>query len=173
VPGASGGHAASGGPGASAGAGPAASTGGLGATGGLPPGDVAGVEPSAPVSLTIEELAEVSGMTVRDLRDLERFGLLESHVVGDAAYYDADALVVARTAGGFLRHGIEARHLRSYKVAVDREAGLLEQIVLPLLKQRNPEAHRRAARDLGELVHLGEAMRSALLRHELRRHVDL
>jgi DNA-binding transcriptional MerR regulator len=130
-------------------------------------------EHGAPVSLTIDELAEVSGMTVRDLRDLERFGLLESHVVGDAAYYDADALVLARTAGGFLRHGIEARHLRSYKVAVDREAGLFEQIVLPLLKQRNPEAHRRAGRNLAELVHLGEVMRAVLLRRELRRHVEL
>ena len=111
-------------------------------------------------------------MTVRDLRELESFGLLESHVVGDAAYYDADALVIARTAGGFLRHGIEARHLRSYKVAIDREAGLFEQIVLPLLKQRNPEAHRRASQIMAELIHLGEAMRGTLLHRELRDHID-
>jgi DNA-binding transcriptional MerR regulator len=138
------------------------------------PADAArrGAEPRAGVSLTIEELAEASGMSVRDLRELEGFGLLESHVVGDAAYYDGDALVVARTAGGFLRHGIEARHLRSYKVAVDREAGLFEQIVLPLLKQRNPEAHRRASQIMAELIHLGEAMRGTLLHHELRDHID-
>ncbi|HEX8802673.1 MAG TPA: MerR family transcriptional regulator [Acidimicrobiales bacterium] len=125
----------------------------------------------ASVSLTIDELAEASGMSVRDLRDLERFGLLEGHAVGDAIYYDGDALVVARTAGGFLQHGIQARHLRTYKVAVDREAGLFEQIVLPLLKQRNPEAHRRAARTVAELIHLGEVMRGVLLRRELRDHV--
>ena len=123
----------------------------------------------AGVSLTIDELAEASGMTVRELRELEGFGLLESHVVGDAAYYDADALQVARTAGGFLRHGIEARHLRSYKVAVDREAGLFEQIILPLLKQRNPEAHRRASQIMAELIGLGEAMRGTLLHRELPR----
>jgi DNA-binding transcriptional MerR regulator len=127
--------------------------------------------PATPVSLTIEELAEASGMGVRDLRDLERFGLLEGHQVGDMTYYDGDALVVARTAAGFLQHGIEARHLRTYKVAVDREAGLFEQIVLPLLKQRNPEAHKRAARTLAELVHLGEVMRGVLLRRELRDNV--
>jgi DNA-binding transcriptional MerR regulator len=126
----------------------------------------------AGVSLTIDELAEASGMTVRELRELEGFGLLESHLVGDAAYYDADALQVARTAGGFLRHGIEARHLRSYKVAADREAGLLEQIVLPLLKQRNPEAHRRASQIMAELIGLGEAMRATLLHRELRDHID-
>jgi DNA-binding transcriptional MerR regulator len=123
------------------------------------------------VSLTIDELAEASGMGVRDLRDLERFGLLDGHQVGDDTYYDGDALVVARTASGFLQHGIEARHLRTYKVAMEREAGLFEQIVLPLLKQRNPEAHRRAARTVAELVHLGEVMRGVLLRRELRNNV--
>jgi hypothetical protein len=127
---------------------------------------------STSISLTIDELAEASGMTARDLHELEGFGLLESHVVGDAAYYDGDALVVARTAAGFLRHGIEARHLRTYKVAIDREAGLFEQIVLPLLKQRNPEAHRRANRIVAELIHLGEAMRGTLLHRELRDHID-
>jgi DNA-binding transcriptional MerR regulator len=141
------------------------------APGGGPAGGEA-PEGRAGVSLTIDELAEASGMQVRDLRELEQFGLLESHVVGDAAYYDGDALVVARTAGGFLRHGIEARHLRSYKVAVDREAGLFEQIVLPLLKQRNPQAHRRASQIMAELIQLGEAMRGTLLRRELRDHID-
>jgi DNA-binding transcriptional MerR regulator len=137
-----------------------------------PLGAEAGFEPPAnSVSLTIDELAEASGMGVRDLRDLERFGLLEGHQVGDDTYYDGDALVVARTAGGFLQHGIEARHLRTYKVAMEREAGLFEQIVLPLLKQRNPEAHRRAARTVAELVHLGEVMRGVLLRRELRNNV--
>jgi DNA-binding transcriptional MerR regulator len=131
-----------------------------------------GIGPSAgSVSLTIDELAEASGMAARDLRDLERFGLLDGHQVGDDTYYDGDALLVARTAAGFLQHGIEARHLRTYKVAVDREAGLFEQIVLPLLKQRNPEAHRRAARTVAELVHLGEVMRGVLLRRELRNDV--
>jgi DNA-binding transcriptional MerR regulator len=137
-----------------------------------PLGAEAGFEPPPnSVSLTIDELAEASGMGVRDLRDLERFGLLEGHHVGDDIYYDGDALVVARTAGGFLQHGIEARHLRTYKVAMEREAGLFEQIVLPLLKQRNPEAHRRAARTVAELVHLGEVMRGVLLRRELRNNV--
>ena len=134
-----------------------------------------GPRPSAPaslpvgsVSLTAEELAQHSGLAMRDLRDLERYGLIESFAVGDSAYYDADALVIAQTAAGFLQHGIEARHIRSYKVAVDREAGLFEQIVLPLLKQRNPEARQRARDTIAELVRLGHQMRGVLLSRELR-----
>jgi DNA-binding transcriptional MerR regulator len=123
------------------------------------------------VSLTADELAEASGLNARDVRDLERFGLLEGFAVGDATYYDADALVIARTAAGFLQHGIEARHMRTYKVAVDREAGLFEQIVLPLLKQRNPDAKRRATQTVVELMRLGDDMRRVLLARELRDHL--
>jgi DNA-binding transcriptional MerR regulator len=127
-------------------------------------------EPGA-VSLTADELAKASGLSARDVRDLERFGLLEGFAVGDATYYDDDALVIARTAAGFLQHGIEARHMRTYKVATDREAGLFEQIVLPLLKQRNPDAKRRATETVVELIRLGDDMRRVLLKRELRDHL--
>src|SRR5918996_326218 len=124
------------------------------------------------VSLTAEELAQHSGLTGRDLRDLERYGLIESFTVGDAAFYDGDALVIAQTAAGFLQHGIEARHMRTYKVAIDRESGLFEQIVLPLLKQRNPEARQRARETVTELIRLGQQMRGVLLHQALRDHVE-
>ena len=127
-----------------------------------------GAGPASSVSLTAEELVQHSGLAMRDLRDLERYGLVESFAVGDSAYYDADALVIAQTAAGFLQHGIEARHMRSYKVADDREAGLFEQIVLPVLKQRNPEARQRARETIAELVRLGQQMRGVLLSRELR-----
>jgi DNA-binding transcriptional MerR regulator len=123
------------------------------------------------VSLTADELAEASGLSLRDIRDLERFGLIEPRQGADGGTYDGDALIVARTAAGFLQHGIEARHMRTYKVAVDREAGLFQQIVSPVLKQRNPEARSRAARTVTELIRLGEVMRGVLLRRELRDHL--
>lgn len=130
------------------------------------------VGPSASsLSLTIEELAEAAGLSVRQVRDLEGFGLVEGFPVGDATYYDGDDLVVARTAAGLIAHGIEARHMRTYRVAVDREAGLFEQLILPLLKQRNPDARRRASATIVELMQLGETMRDTLLRRALRDHL--
>jgi DNA-binding transcriptional MerR regulator len=123
------------------------------------------------LSLTLEELIQASGLPARAVRELEGYGLIEAHTVGDASYYDGDDLIIARTAAGFLEHGIEARHIRSYKVAVEREAGLFEQIVLPLLKQRNPDAKRRATQTVAELMRLGDDMRSVLLRRGLRDHI--
>jgi DNA-binding transcriptional MerR regulator len=120
------------------------------------------------VSFTLDELADASGLTQRQLGELVRYGLLIGHPAAGDTFYDGDALIVARTAAGFGRFGIEARHLRMYKVAAEREAGFMEQVVMPLLKQRNPTARQQAADNLGELAGLGEQLRSALLRGALR-----
>ena len=125
------------------------------------------------VSFTLAELADASGLSPADLDELARYGLLAGHTVAGDTFYDGDALVVARSAAAFLRFGIEARHLRMYKVAAEREAGFMEQVVMPLLKQRNPTARQQAADNLGELAGLGEQLRSALLRGALRDHTDL
>jgi DNA-binding transcriptional MerR regulator len=145
----------------------------------LPPLPAAAGVPSNPldagpsgISCTLEELADTTGLSLRELGDLTRFGLLTGYQVGGDTFYDGDALVVARTAAGFMRFGIEARHLRMYKVAAEREAGFMEQVVMPLLKQRNPTARQQAADNLGEMARLGEQLRTALLRAALRDHTD-
>lgn len=124
------------------------------------------------VTLSLDELASASGLDVRALDDLARFGLIAGRKMGGDTFYDGEALIVARAAAGFVRFGIEARHLRMYKVAAEREAGFIEQVVMPLLKQRNPTARRQAAENLGEMARLGETLRSALLRSALRDHTE-
>jgi DNA-binding transcriptional MerR regulator len=122
------------------------------------------------VSMTLEELAQASGLKIDDINDLERFGLLAGKAVAGTTYYDEEALIVANLAAGFIRHGVEARHLRMYKTSAEREAGFFEQLVMPLLKQRNPRSRRQAIDMLGELSKLGQGMRAAMLRSALRDH---
>ena len=118
--------------------------------------------------LTIEELAEAVDLPVSRLTELEKYGLLASKPVGGTRYYDAEAKRVAELAAGFLRFGVEARHLRMYKSAADREAGFFEQIVMPLLKQRNPQSRKQAVETLSELAHLGQELRTSMLRQALQ-----
>ena len=119
-------------------------------------------------SMSPDELAQAAGLSREAIADLERFGLIEGRTVGADTFYDEDALVVAQVAAGFGRHGIEARHLRMYKVAAERESAFLEQLVTPVLKQRNPAARRQALDTVSELAGLGQNLRSALLRQSLR-----
>ena len=120
------------------------------------------------VSLTFEELVEASGLEESAVRDLERFGLVAGRPVARTVYYDEESLVVARLAAEFRRFGVEARHLRMYKTAAEREAGFFEQIVTPLLKQRNPRSRGEAIQTARDLTELGGRLRDAMLRLALR-----
>jgi DNA-binding transcriptional MerR regulator len=123
-------------------------------------------------NLTFGELASASGLEVDDLHELERYGILAGRSVGGTVYYDEDALVVANLAAGFMKYGVEARHLRMYRNAGEREASFFEQVVMPMLKQRNPAAHTQAIETLGELARLGQAFRAAMLRQALHEYLS-
>ena len=79
-----------------------------------------------------------------------------------------DALEVARVASGFFGRGVEARHLRMYRNHAEREAVLFGQVLMPYVRQRNPEARARLQDELGELASLGRQLRTALLREAVR-----
>ena len=124
--------------------------------------------PAESVSLTFDELAAEVGLTDSRLAELERYGLVVGKPVGGTPYYDDEAVGIARLAARFLHFGVEARHLKMYKSSAEREAGLFEQIIVPMLKQRNPEARRRAMEAVVELSRLGEGLREAMLRQALK-----
>jgi DNA-binding transcriptional MerR regulator len=123
------------------------------------------------VSLTADELCVASGLSREELQSLEGFGLIRPVEVAGMQTYDEDSLTVANLAAAFRAFGIEARHLRLYHNAVDREVGLIEQVVIPLLRQRNPESRQRAVEAADQLAALGQSMRASLLRLALRQHL--
>jgi DNA-binding transcriptional MerR regulator len=121
---------------------------------------------------TFDEVAAAAGITVEELREVERFGLVIGHPVGGATFYDEHAVTAARTAAEFLRYGVEPRHLRLYRNAADREAGLIEQVIMPWVKQRNPQSRAQARTTLEALARLGGELREAVLRQSLRPYGD-
>lgn len=125
--------------------------------------------PSA-ASLTGDELTAATGLTDKAVAELERYGLLSGRPMGRDTIYDEEALAVGRLAAAFARFGVEPRHLRMYKVAAEREASFFEQVVVPLLKQRNPAARRQAVDNLAELAALGDSLRASMLRQALKNY---
>jgi DNA-binding transcriptional MerR regulator len=120
-------------------------------------------------SFTAEELASAAGATTGLVNELKQYGLITVHaVVAGTAYFDRSALEVTKAAAGFAVHGVEARHLRAWRNAADREAALFEQLVVPLLRQRNPQARRQAAETVSNLSRLGGELRAALVEKALR-----
>ena len=121
--------------------------------------------------LNADEICAMAGITRSQLADLESFGVLSATSSGADGVYDEDAVEIATLSKHFLDAGIEPRHLRGWRVAADREAGLLEQLIQPLLRQRNPEARAQAVAQLEELEQNGGRLRAAMMRSTLRHHV--
>jgi DNA-binding transcriptional MerR regulator len=131
---------------------------------GLPDADAFVPEPSE-IRLTRDELVAHAGVAPEVLDQLEQFGLLSKRAGGS---YDGDALVVATCAAEMARYGIEPRHLRAYRTAADREIGLFEQVVTPLMRQRNPEARGRAEEAVRELAAISVRLHATLVKAGLR-----
>ncbi len=99
------------------------------------------------------ELAGAAGLEAGQVEQLESFGLITPALeIGGEPRYDGEALEVARAAAGFFARGVEARHLRMYRTFAEREAVLFGQVLLPYVRQRNPEARARLQDELVELV---------------------
>jgi DNA-binding transcriptional MerR regulator len=131
--------------------------------------DTSGLNLPAGVVLDATEICSMSGLTPEQLSQVESYGVV---VPAANRTYDEDALEIARIAKRFLDLGVDARHLRGWRVAADREAGLFEQVIQPLLRQRNPQSNDHAVAQLTELAMFGGQLRAAMMRTLLRRHLE-
>jgi len=119
----------------------------------------------AEVRLDRRQFLQACGIDEQLLRALESFGLVTSRASG----FDADAVVVARTAGELAAFGVEPRHLRAFRTGADREAGLVEQVVAPLRRQRGAESAARAEETARELAALCVRLHAALVKAAIDR----
>jgi DNA-binding transcriptional MerR regulator len=118
--------------------------------------------------LELAELCERAAIS-RDLAlELEEFGLLEPHMLNGERLYAESDVDVALTCGRLTQFGIAPRHLRAFRTIADREAGLLEALVAPALRSRNPERRQAGIEDLHELAELAQDLAQRLFWRDLR-----
>jgi DNA-binding transcriptional MerR regulator len=116
--------------------------------------------------LTREELGEQAGLPEDFLAQLEGIGLI---VATPAGHYDEDAFAVASIVARLSVYGIEARHLRPFRVVADRDTGLVEQMATPYSQNRGRDGQARERETVRELAALCIQLHAALLRAELMR----
>jgi len=118
------------------------------------------------VSLTVGELADAVGVEAATIEELRRIGLIESISSTGEDIYDHEAMIVAKAAAGFLRSGVEPRHLRMFKVAAEHQAGIYEQL-FGARARHSVESATQARSELKELVELGEVIQRSVMRRNL------
>ena len=114
------------------------------------------------VSFSATELAAAVGTTTAAIEELERYGLITSRMLSQGRHYAEDSVIIARLAVRFAAFGIEARHLRMFRVAVDRELALYDQVVGPQARARGERGEPRETEMWAELDQLGANLRDAL-----------
>ncbi len=82
--------------------------------------------------------------------------------------YDGEALMIARLASQFGAYGLDARHLRTFRVGAEREVEMLFQVVEPMMHRRDPELRRKSVETLDDLVELAASLRAILMRQRVR-----
>ena len=118
--------------------------------------------------LDLGELCERAQVTRQLARELEEFGLLTPRIEGGERRYAESDAEIAAACGRLARHGISARHLRTFRTAAGREASLLEALVAPALRSRNPERRQEGVRELEELADAAQELAQLLFWRDLR-----
>ncbi|MFB7409731.1 MULTISPECIES: transcriptional regulator FtsR [unclassified Streptomyces] len=121
-------------------------------------------EPPTAARIGRAELLAAAEVTETELLEWESYGLISET---DGGGYDPETVTVARLVADLGRFGLEPRHLRAVKAAADREAGLIEQVVAPLRRHRNPQTRAHAEATAQELAAQSVRLHAALVQTAL------
>jgi len=118
---------------------------------------------------TAEEVQQLTGADATLLGELEDYELVRARQVsGVRRYSETDTGIVA-AAAQLAQLGLRPKNLRVLKSAVDREIGLIEQVLLPSLRSNRPDARREGLDQLDDIVQSASQLRQLLLARGLRR----
>jgi DNA-binding transcriptional MerR regulator len=121
--------------------------------------------------LTLPEVCKRAGIGEDVARELEEFGLLESRGSGKEKRYGEGDVEIASACAKLARFGIAPRNLRRFRTSAGQEASVIEQLVGPSLRSRNPERRKAGMEELQALATLAQELSQLLFWRDLRRVV--
>jgi len=117
---------------------------------------------------SLDEVVEETGADPRLVHELEEFGVIRGEQRAGARYYDETDREIVRAVTELARYGVAGRNLRVFRTSADRESALLQQILAPALRSRNPERRREAVETLENLAAVATYLKHLLLIRDLR-----
>lgn len=103
------------------------------------------------------------------VRELEEYGVVKGEMRGGVRYFDETDREIIRAATELARYGVGGRNLRVFRSSADREASLLQQILAPALRSRNPQRRKEALDALENLAAVATHLKHLLLIRDLRK----
>jgi DNA-binding transcriptional MerR regulator len=119
--------------------------------------------------LSLDEVIEETGAREELVSELENFGIIQPERRDGKTVYDETDREIVRAANELSRFGVAARNLRVFRSSADREANLLETLLGPSLRSRNPQRRKEALESLENLAATVSHLKHLLLVRDLRR----
>jgi DNA-binding transcriptional MerR regulator len=118
---------------------------------------------------SLEDVVEDTGAEPRLIAELEDYGIIKGDARSGTKYYDETEREIVRAVTELSRYGVAGRNLRVFKTSAERESALLQQILAPALRSRNPERRKEAVEALENLAAVASHLKHLLLVRDLRR----
>jgi DNA-binding transcriptional MerR regulator len=118
---------------------------------------------------SLEDVVEETGAEVSLVRELVDYGVIKGDVRAGTRYFDETEREIVRAVSELARYGVGGRNLRVFRSSADREAQLLQSILAPALRSRNPERRREAIEALENLASVTTHLKHLLLIRDLRK----
>ncbi|HEY3970265.1 MAG TPA: MerR family transcriptional regulator [Solirubrobacteraceae bacterium] len=120
---------------------------------------------------SLEDVLEETGADAKLVRELEEYGVVKGEIRGGVRYFDETEREIVGAVSELARYGVGGRNLRVFRSSADREASLLQQILAPALRSRNPERRKDAVDALENLAAVTTHLKHLLLVRDLRKIV--
>ena len=120
---------------------------------------------------SIDEVLEETKAEAKLVRELEEYGVVKGEIRGGVRYFDETEREIIAAVAELARYGVGGRNLRVFRSSADREANLLQQILAPALRSRNPERRKEAVDALENLAAVATHLKHLLLIRDLRKIV--
>ncbi len=118
---------------------------------------------------SLEDVVEETGADPKLVRELVDFGVIKGETRGSVQYFDETEREIVRAVSELARYGVGGRNLRVFRSSADREAQLLQSILAPALRSRNPERRKEAIEALENLASVTTHLKHLLLIRDLRK----
>jgi DNA-binding transcriptional MerR regulator len=117
----------------------------------------------------LDEVLDETGAEPGLVKELEEFGVIRGKRHDGETLYDETEREIIRAVTELKRYGVGGRNLRVFRTSADREAALLEQILAPALRSRNPDRRKEAVEALENLAAIASHLKHLLLIRDLRK----
>jgi DNA-binding transcriptional MerR regulator len=118
---------------------------------------------------TLEDVIEETRADPKLVAELEEYSVIKGELRNGRRYYDDTEREIVRAVTELARYGVGGRNLRVFRSSADREANLLQQILAPALRSRNPERRKEAVEALENLAAVATHLKHLLLVRDLRK----